>query len=110
MRALFKVTKALSDPTRLRILRLLFPGELCVCQMVAALSLAASTVSRHLSLLEDAGLVEVRRTGRWAYYRLPAGRRRGVWVWLVPALMGLETPDRATLRRMRSALNCRRTP
>jgi DNA-binding transcriptional ArsR family regulator len=108
VRELLKLTKALSDRTRLRILRLLLPGELCVCQLVAALGLAASTVSRHLALLEDAGLVDVRRAGRWAHYRLCAEPRGGVWTWLAPELEALEAPDEATRRRMRRALTCRR--
>jgi ArsR family transcriptional regulator, arsenate/arsenite/antimonite-responsive transcriptional repressor len=103
MRALLKITKALSDRTRLRILRLLHEGELCVCQVVAALKLAASTVSRHLALLEDAGLVRVRRDGRWAYYRLPAARRTGVWAWLDVEVPKLDGPDPETVKRMRCA-------
>jgi hypothetical protein len=45
-------------------------GELCVCQIALALDLAQSTVSKHLSLLRAAGLVEERKDGRWAYIRL----------------------------------------
>jgi len=108
MRALLKTTKALSDRTRLRILRLLSGGELCVCQVVAALQLAPSTVSRHLSLLEDAGLVAMRRNGRWAYYRLPAARQEGIWTWLGPALREVEGPDAQTRARMRSVALPRR--
>ncbi len=108
MRDLLKLTKSLSDRTRLRILRLLCGGDCCVCQIVAALRLAPSTVSRHLSLLEDAGLVAVRRTGRWAHYRLPEPRRGGVWAWLGPELGALDAPDGPTRRRMRQALACRR--
>ena len=63
------VTKALADRQRVRILLLLRPGELCVCQVMAVLRLAASTVSKHLSVLAAAGLVEARKEGRWAYYR-----------------------------------------
>lgn len=51
----------------------LVQGELCVCQIVEVLGLAPSTVSKHLALLSSAGLVEVRKQGRWAYYRLPGG-------------------------------------
>lgn len=68
-----RVTKALADTQRVRILRLLERGELCVCQIVEVLALAPSTVSKHLSLLSAAGLVEMRKQGRWAYYRLPDG-------------------------------------
>ena len=65
-----QVGKAIGDPTRLRILKLLEPGELCVCQVTAVLELAPATVSKHLSLMRQAGLVVQRKTGRWVYYRL----------------------------------------
>lgn len=64
------VLKAAADPNRVRILKMLEGGELCACQIVAALSLSQSTVSRHLSLLRAAGLVEERKEGRWVHFRL----------------------------------------
>jgi ArsR family transcriptional regulator len=62
--------KALSDPNRVRVLKLLQDKELCVCNIQAFLHLAQSTVSRHMKVLEDAGLVEHRRQGTWIMYRL----------------------------------------
>ena len=70
MRLTLGMTKALSDIQRLRILMMLRPGELCVCQIIAVLGLAPSTVSKHLSILANARLVDSRKDGRWAYYRL----------------------------------------
>jgi DNA-binding transcriptional ArsR family regulator len=67
------IAKALSDPGRVRVLAALRGRELCVCQLVEMLGLAASTVSRHMTLLRQARLVELRKDGRWAYYRR-AGR------------------------------------
>jgi DNA-binding transcriptional ArsR family regulator len=64
------VLKAAADPNRLRILKMLEGGELCVCQIVAALNLSQSTVSKHLSLLHAAGLVDERKSGRWVHFRL----------------------------------------
>ncbi len=64
------VAKAVADPSRMRILKLLEGGELCVCQIVAVLDLAPATVSRHLALLKTAGLLQQRRSGKWAYYRI----------------------------------------
>jgi DNA-binding transcriptional ArsR family regulator len=64
------VLKAAADPNRARILKMLEGGELCVCQIVAALNLSQSTVSKHLSLLHGAGLVEERKAGRWVHFRL----------------------------------------
>lgn len=64
------VAKAVADLSRLRILKLLDGGELCVCQLVAVLDLAPATVSKHLAALKAAGLVQQRRDGKWVYYRL----------------------------------------
>ncbi|WP_337997775.1 metalloregulator ArsR/SmtB family transcription factor [Oleispirillum naphthae] len=83
--ALATAAKALADRNRLRILKMLEGGELCVCQIVAVLGLAPATVSKHLSLLRAAGLLLQRRDGRWAYYRL-APRGEGGFV---PGLLAL---------------------
>ena len=64
------ITKALSDENRIRALMMLTGGELCVCQIIEMLGLAPSTVSKHMSILRQAGLVETRKEGRWIYYRL----------------------------------------
>ncbi len=70
MKKLAHIFKALSDETRLRILALLSSGELCVCDLMAALELPQSTVSRHLAYLRNAGLVDDERRGVWMFYRL----------------------------------------
>lgn len=62
--------QAISDVSRLRIIMGLSGGERCVCKLTALLGLAPSTVSKHLSILRRAGLVESRRDGTWMYYRL----------------------------------------
>lgn len=69
MNDLLEVFKALSDETRLRILKLLEKGELCVCDIVAALDLIQPKVSFHLGALKDAGLVRDRKEGKWIHYR-----------------------------------------
>ena len=61
---------ALSDPRRLQILAVLRHGERCVCDLQQDLALAQSLLSFHLKTLRDAGLVNVRRSGRWAHYSL----------------------------------------
>ena len=71
MREFMAITKALSDPNRVRIVLALRHGELCVCQITALFNFAPSTVSKHLSILRDAGLIVSRKTERWVYYRLP---------------------------------------
>ncbi len=70
MSPLLTQTKALADETRLRALACLGGGELCLCQLVELLELAPSTVSKHLAILHQAGLVERRKQGRWHFYRL----------------------------------------
>jgi ArsR family transcriptional regulator, arsenate/arsenite/antimonite-responsive transcriptional repressor len=63
--------RALADPTRVAIVnRLSTAGEVCVCDLTAAFELSQPTVSHHLRILRDAGLVEADRRGTWAYYRL----------------------------------------
>ncbi|HIJ61158.1 MAG TPA: helix-turn-helix transcriptional regulator [Rhodospirillaceae bacterium] len=64
------VAKAVADPSRARILKLLEGGELCVCQVTAVLDLSPATVSKHLAALKTAGLLQQRRDGKWIYYRL----------------------------------------
>jgi len=62
--------KALSDETRLRILKLLEHGELCVCDIVAALDMVQPKVSFHLGVLQEAGLVRSRKQGKWIHYSI----------------------------------------
>lgn len=62
--------KALADATRLRILRLLLAGEVCVCDIHESLKIPQSKASRHLAYLRRSGLVETRREGLWIHYRL----------------------------------------
>ncbi len=73
MREFMNITRALADESRIRVLFALREGELCACQIVEFLELAGSTVSKHLSVLYQAGLVSMRKDGRWVHYSLPAG-------------------------------------
>jgi DNA-binding transcriptional ArsR family regulator len=74
MRELIEIAAALSDENRVRALGVLAQGELCGCQLIELLQLAPSTVSKHMSILRQAGLVEARKDGRWMYYTLPGPR------------------------------------
>ena len=65
-----RALRALGDESRLRAVLALRQRELCLCQIVELLQLAHSTVSKHMSVLKAAGLVESRKSGRWVYYRL----------------------------------------
>lgn len=65
-----EIGQALSDISRVRALMSLRKQELCMCQLIDLLDLAPSTVSKHMAILKQAGLVEARKAGRWVYYRL----------------------------------------
>ena len=66
-----QIPRALADPTRLRIIAVVTDrGEVCVCELTHALSLAQPKISRHLAVLREAGLLLDRRSARWIYYRL----------------------------------------
>lgn len=64
------IHKALSDETRLSILAYLQAGELCVCELLDALRMPQSTVSHHLFILQNAGLITSRKQGRWVLYSI----------------------------------------
>jgi ArsR family transcriptional regulator, arsenate/arsenite/antimonite-responsive transcriptional repressor len=86
MKEFLNMTKALADENRLRMLMALRDGEVCVCQIAEWTGLALSTVSKHLSVLYQAGLVSARKEGRWMFYSLPgkgaptAAREAVAWV------------------------------
>lgn len=70
MKSFIRIMKALSDPNRVLIMKMLEQGKLCVCEITAVLGLAQSTVSKHLKILEDAELVESSKEGSWVNYEL----------------------------------------
>ncbi|MGL5205997.1 MAG: ArsR/SmtB family transcription factor [Acidaminococcaceae bacterium] len=70
MDKLLDVLKALSDETRLRIINLLYEGELCVCDVMEVLQISQAKASRHLIYLKNAGLTKDRKVAQWAYYSL----------------------------------------
>ena len=72
MKDLLNTFKALSEETRLRILKLVEHGELCVCDIVAALDMVQPKVSFHLNVLKEAGFLKDRKQGRWTHYSLNA--------------------------------------
>lgn len=86
------IVKALADENRVRALLALRQRELCVCQIIELLGLAPSTVSKHMTILKQARLVESRKNGRWNYYRLadedvPVEVREAL-AWLYRSLSG----------------------
>ena len=69
------IAKSLADENRVRLLLALQKQELCVCQLIELIGLAPSTVSKHMSILKQAHLVETRKEGRWVYYRARRAER-----------------------------------
>ncbi len=68
------VFKALSDGNRLTILRILSDGEICACRILEALDITQPTLSHHMKILCDSGLVKARRSGQWSYYSIDRDR------------------------------------
>ena len=104
--------KALSDETRLRILKLLEDGELCVCDITAALQMTQPNISFHLSILKEAGLIKDRKEGRWNHYQLDFAdiMNRVVLPTSLPRIDGAKVAeDRERLtksKREKSAVRC----
>ena len=73
MKAFVKVMKALSDPNRVKIIKMLQHKMMCVCELQAALQVSQPAVSKHLKLLEDAGLISFQKDGLWVNYHLTDG-------------------------------------
>lgn len=92
--ALAGLFKALADPTRVAILnRLACSDECCVCDLTSVFDLSQPTVSHHLRVLREAGLVEAERRGTWAYYRVvPEAIERLRQVFAMPALEAVASP------------------
>ena len=103
MKTFIRVMKALSDPNRVRVLKLLPEKELCVCENQKVLGLAQSTVSKHLKLLEDAGLVDRNRQGTWIIYSL-ADNSESPYAAAMLAELGSWLDDDKELQAMRKAL------
>jgi len=109
MKTLLLVTKALADENRLRALWMLREHEVCVCQIVEFLELAPSTVSKHMTILKNAGLVEARKDGRWIYYRIAEQFENAEVAQVLGAVLGALAKSR-TLRdgrkRLKKILRC----
>jgi len=75
MQEFIAVMKALREPNRVKIVKLLQRGELCVCEIQAALGISQGCTSKHLEILERAGLLERRKKGLWTYFLLAGASR-----------------------------------
>ena len=76
MKETVKIFKALSDPNRIRIVKLLEIQPLCVCEITSILGLATSTVSKHLSILKESGFIFEQKEGKWVNYHLNRATRQ----------------------------------
>jgi DNA-binding transcriptional ArsR family regulator len=106
MEAFILQAKAVADPTRIRMLKLLEGGELCVCEIMEVLDLVQSTASKHLNILKTAGLVESRKNGTWSYYRLAERSRERNREFL--KFIGLRLNDDDVITRDRKVLTRRK--
>ena len=75
MKEFIKVMKALSDPNRVKIIKMLQHKLMCVCELREALQISQSSVSKHLKILEEAGLVDYKKDGLWVNYYLTDGQK-----------------------------------
>ncbi len=112
MRDIVKALKALSDETRIRILRILLERECCVCEVVQALDISQPRASRNLSMLEDAGFVRSRRHGLWTLYSVDEHTKNICAAFLTEVvgrcLVSEETISR-DVERLSRAVRCRPT-
>jgi len=104
MREFLSITKALSDESRVRALLAVKDGELCLCQVIEVLGLSPATVSKHMNILQQAGLIQRRKDGKWHFYSLASedenSSERRVLEWVLDALKKDPTV-RADTRRIR---------
>jgi arsenate reductase/ArsR family transcriptional regulator len=117
LRAYEDVLKAAADPTRVRILKILEDGEMCVCQVIAVIALGQSTISKHLFLLRAAGLIKDRRDKKWIHYSLdgkggnpyagPVLRNLRKWLNEDPVILG-DRKRAALAREMGPVAICER--
>jgi ArsR family transcriptional regulator, arsenate/arsenite/antimonite-responsive transcriptional repressor len=101
MESVLYITKALADGNRLRIIAMLLEhDELCVCQITEVLKVATPTVSRHMSVLQNAHLVQNRKDSRWIYYRISKSFPQILRKWIIESLL-----DSKEIQSDREALN-----
>jgi len=111
MQDLIKAMKSLSDETRLRIMNILLERECCVCEVMEVLGISQTRASRNLGLLEEAGLLKMRKIGQWALYSPDQQDMKGHLSDLVNAIKkGLADNEVAVQDRVRLKKAARRGP
>jgi ArsR family transcriptional regulator len=98
MRDFAKLFKALSDETRIRILKVLLERECCVCEVMQALDISQPRASRNLGILEDAGFIRSRRNGLWIVYSIDEQRRKSYTAPLIELLRSSLVDDETLLQ------------
>ena len=102
-----RIGKAIDHPFRIRALAALRDRELCVCELIELFGLAPSTVSKHMTMIADAGLVDRRRDGRWTYYSRPADPEQPIARAIEMLMMLVEDdPIAAEDRRNIPSIHC----
>ena len=105
MRDFVKLFKALSDETRIRILKVLLQRECCVCEVMQALAISQSRASRNLGILEDAGFVKSRRDGLWIVYSIDGQKMNSYVEPLIELLRG-SMVNEETIVQDKKRLSC----
>jgi len=98
MRDFAKLFRALSDETRIRILKILLERECCVCEVMQALDVSQSRASRNLGILEDAGFIRSRRDGLWIVYSIDEQRMKSHTVQVIKMLRNSLVNDEILLQ------------
>ena len=104
MKEVSQIFKALSDPNRIRILKMLEIKPMCVCEITAVLGLATSTVSKHLSILRDAGFIFDQKENKWVNYYLNSVSQLSYIKELLP-LLKKWLPDNVTVLKDKEKVN-----
>lgn len=104
------ITKALADENRLRILMMVKNEEACVCQITEVIGSAPSTVSKHLSILRTAGLLDSHKQGRWVYYHRPEQPSNAVKMALDFVFASLEDSELIAQDRSVGKIVCAQDP
>ncbi len=98
MNEIIRTFKALGDETRIRLLKLLEQRELCVCELMQALNMTQSRISRNLSILKNAGFVKDRREGLWVHYSLNYEDAPPIVQKLLPILKEMSNNDKIIIK------------
>ncbi|MBC2714808.1 MAG: winged helix-turn-helix transcriptional regulator [Desulfobacteraceae bacterium] len=103
MKSFIKAMKALSDPSRVKIMKMLQNRMMCVCEIQAALQFAQSTTSKHLQILEEAGLISSKKDGLWVNYMVADGNESPYAASLIGSLkhwLDADTEVQALIERL----------